>query len=437
MVGSPAMAESARTPSTGSSQGTTAAAGPGTPAAAGRAAPARPAAAAAHPASAARLAPAATASEERNGERAQLQWSTVFRVLLTALLCWVVYELWALVLTCLVSLLLAIAAAPLVAWGERRGMSRGMAVFVVGAATLAVAVLAILFVAPPLAEQIQGLMRNLSLFSHRAVAKVRPASPFLAGVLEEVFQLPTSPQVATWLRKPLVWGQAAVEGAAVGAFAFMLAIYLLLHGKRTYAWLLAYVPRRLRGKMAETVPEVSEVVLAYTRGQILTTALFITYAFAALTALGVPAALPLALLAGLCDVIPIVGIMLATAPAVLLALTVSHVVAGAVLALYLLYAAFESYVLVPRLYGHHLRLSPLTVLLALAIGGRLQGIAGALLILPLVAAYPIVERIWLSGYVGDEVFHDHSALEQASETEAMAVVEAVLQGVPQAEEPRS
>jgi predicted PurR-regulated permease PerM len=222
----------------------------------------------------------------------------------------------------------------------------------------------------------------------------------------------------------------AVTALAAGAFAFTLTLYLLFHGKRTFAWLLAYMPRRHRQKMAETIPEVSDVVHAYMRAQIITTLLFTGFAFAVLTVFHVPAALPLALLAGFCDIIPLVGIVIATTPAVLLALTVSHVAAGAVLALYLFYATFEAYVLVPRLYGRHLRLSPLVVLLALAIGGRLQGIAGALLVLPLVAAYPIIERIWLSNYLGEHVLDDHSALEQATEGEAPAVVEAVLQGVP-------
>jgi predicted PurR-regulated permease PerM len=369
-------------------------------------------------------------------ERPQLRWATIFRILIAAALLWAAHELWTLLLICVFALLLAITAEPLVDWVERRGMSRGLAVVLLGASAVTLVALAMLFVAPPLAEQIQSLSRNLSAFSQRVVARVRPASPFLAGVLAEVFQLPRSPQVATWLQKPLVWGEVAVEALAGGVFGFTLTLYLLYHGKRTYAWLLAYMPRRHRAKMAETIPEVSDVVLAYMRAQIVTTLLFTGFAFLVLTVFHVPAVIPLALLAGICDVIPLVGIVIATTPAVLLALTVSHVAAGAVLALYLLYATFEGYVLVPRLYGRHLRLSPLVVLIALAIGGRLQGIAGALLILPLVAAYPIIERIWLSDYLGEHVLDDHSALEQAaSEVEATAVVEAVLQGVPPEEPP--
>lgn len=368
------------------------------------------------------------------GGTPQLRWPTILKIAATALLAWAAYELWSLVLACLFALLLAIAVYPLIGWAQRRGLSHGLAVVLFGAAFLALALASLLFVVPPLAEQVQGLLSDLPSFSHRVVSRVRPSSPFLAGVLGQVFELPTSPQVGTWLRKPLVWGQAAVELVASGTFIFVLTLYLLYHGKRTYAWLLAYVPRRHRSKMAETIPEVSVVVLAYTRGQILTTLLFAAFAFTVLSAFGVPASLPLALLAGLCDVIPVVGIVIATAPAVLLALTVSQLAAGAVLVLYVLYSAFESFVLVPRLYGRHLRLSPLVVLLALAIGGRLQGIVGALLVLPFVAAYPIIERIWLSDYLGEHVIDDHSALEQsAGDEDSSAAVEAVLQGIPPAE----
>jgi predicted PurR-regulated permease PerM len=367
-------------------------------------------------------------------EAPQLHWATIVRVLATLVLLWAVYELWALVITCAFAMLLAMTADPLVDWLERRGVARGFGVVLLGAALLVAIVLTVVFIAPPLTEQIQGLFHNLTGLSRSAVAKVRPVSPFLAGVLEEVFQLPHSPQVEAWLKRPLIWGEIAMEALAAGVFAFTLTLYLLYHGKRTYAWLLAYVPRRRRTKMAEMLPEVSVVVLAYMRAQIITTILFALFSFVTLSVLHVPAALALALLAGFCDVIPLVGIVIATTPAVLLAITVSHGTAGAVLLLYLLYAAFEGYILVPRLYGRHLRLSPLVVLIALAIGGRLQGIAGALLILPLVAAYPIVERIWLSDYLGDDVLDDHSALEQASDTEATAVVEAVLQGVSPSEE---
>jgi predicted PurR-regulated permease PerM len=180
--------------------------------------------------------------------------------------------------------------------------------------------------------------------------------------------------------------------------------------------------------MAATVSEVSDVIIAYVQGQIVTSVLYGTYAFVTLTLFRVPAAVPLAMLAAVCDVIPVIGVVASTAPAVLLALTVSPLAAAAVLALYILYHVVENYVLIPRIYGRRLRMSGLAVLIALVVGGTLQGILGAVLVLPLVAAYPIVERIWLREYLSDEVLIDHSALQDAAEKGSDAAVENVLRG---------
>jgi len=206
------------------------------------------------------------------------------------------------------------------------------------------------------------------------------------------------------------------------------ALYLVLDGRRLYAWLLAYVPRRHRVKMARTVPEVSAVVYGYVRGQVITSALFAAFAALVLSLLKVPAALPLAILAGICDVIPLEGIVVATAPATLLALTVSPGTAAAVTGLYAGYHLLEAYVIVPWVYGRSLRLSTLGVLLALIVGGAVQGILGAVIVLPLVAAYPIVERIWLRSYLAPEVIQDHSALARAEETGRDTAIDAVLNG---------
>ncbi|HSD72918.1 MAG TPA: AI-2E family transporter, partial [Thermoanaerobaculia bacterium] len=171
-----------------------------------------------------------------------------------------------------------------------------------------------------------------------------------------------------------------------------------------------------------------DVVFAYVGGQIVTSILTTFVTLGVLVAFRVPAALPLAILAGVADVIPIIGVVISTVPAVLMALTVSPIAAIGVLVLYVLYHVLETYVIIPRIYGRRLQLSTLAVLLALVVGGTLQGILGAILILPLVAAYPIIERIWLHEYLSDEVLRDHAALEQAAVSGSDEAVKAVLSG---------
>jgi predicted PurR-regulated permease PerM len=106
----------------------------------------------------------------------------------------------------------------------------------------------------------------------------------------------------------------------------------------------------------------------------------------------------------------------------------------AVVGAYLVYHLFETYFLLPRIYGNKLKISTLSVLLALIVGGRLQGISGAVLVLPLVAAHPIIERHWLGAYLRSRVLTDHQALADAAETGSEVAIDAVLNGEKHASE---
>ncbi len=370
--------------------------------------------------------------DDRNGRpsrvRIEIPFATIARLLVAALLVVVVLKLWLLFLIFLVAVLFAVTLYPVVSWLQNRGFSRGVAVATVGVTVLALILAFAVFVLPPLVGQLIRLGQNFPAYRDRVEAHIPADQPFLKEIASEIFDLPTSPGIRRWLEQPLVWGKIAVGVVALTFFLYVLTMYLLLDGKRVYAWVLAYVPRRFRKRMADTVPEVSDVVFAYVGGQIVTSAITTVVTFGILVGFGVPGAVPLALLAGLADVIPIIGVVISTAPAVLMALTVSPLAGLGVLFLYVLYHVVETYVLVPRIYGRRLQLSTLAVLLALIVGGTLQGIVGAVLILPLVAAYPIIERIWLHDYLSSEVIHDHSALERAAESGSDQAVDAVLQG---------
>ena len=61
-------------------------------------------------------------------------------------------------------------------------------------------------------------------------------------------------------------------------------------------------------------------------------------------------------------------------------------------------------------------------------GGKLQGLIGIVIALPRVAAYPIIERHWLRGYLQARVLTDHKALARAAETGSEVAIDAVLLG---------
>ena len=375
-----------------------------------------------------RLDSARAAGRERVDLHIHLPTRTVVKVLLTLVAVWAGLRLWPQFVLLLVSLLVAVALHPIVTRLERRGLGRGTVVGVMTLLMCGVVALLITVVFTSLAEQLSKLVQDFPALRDRVDQRLPAHYPTLKRIVREIFALPSSPEIAAQLKRPLALGTVALSGVVSIFFTLIVTIYLLLDGKRLYAWLIAYIPRVHRERMAVTAEEVSGVVYAYVRGQAICSGLFAVFAAIALSLLGVPAVVPLAILAGLCDVIPVVGVIVATVPAVLLALTVSPTTAAIVLACYVSYHVVESYFLVPRIYGQSLRLSTLAVLLALLAGMTLQGLVGAVLVLPLVAAYPIIERIWLANYLAPDAVKDHSALAKSDGDTHEAVVEAVLQG---------
>ena len=266
-------------------------------------------------------------------------------------------------------------------------MPRSLGVVVVAAFVVGLLVMFFVFLLPPLTTQMTHLAQELPDLRARVSSGSRPSiPPSRPGprAVRVVFLVQAGRHAGAIVRL----GAERRLGRGDGRDRPGRDAVPAARRQSLYAWLLAFVPRTHREKLATTMDEVSDVVHAYVGGQLLAAVLFAVFTAALLTILGVPAAVPLAVIAGVCDIIPVLGILLAIVPAVLLALVVSPGTAAVVLVAYLAYHLFETYYLLPRIYGSKLRISTLSVLLALIVGGRLQGIIGAVLVLPVVAAYP-------------------------------------------------
>ena len=373
----------------------------------------------------------------RHGRDLHVPMSTILKVIGSGLGLWAVFLLWPEFLMFLISVLLAVTLYPAIRWMEGRRIGRGLSVLIIAALAVGLLAVFVALILPPLTAQMTHLLQNLPEFRARILSRIPARYPAVHKVIHELFESPSSPKVIGTFDRWFVWGQSALSGLVVTVVVLVLTLYLLLHGRSLYAWILAFVPRTHREKLATTMNEVSDVVHAYVSGQLLAAVLFAIFTAVLLSLLRVPAVAPLAVIAGFCDVIPVLGILLATVPAVLLAFAVSPGAAATVFAAYVAYHLFETYFLLPRIYGNKLKISTLSVLLALLVGGRLQGIIGAVLVLPLVAAYPIVERHWLRGYLAARVLTDHKALAKAAETGSEVAIDSVLHGEKHASERKS
>lgn len=172
----------------------------------------------------------------------------------------------------------------------------------------------------------------------------------------------------------------------------VLTTYLLIDGSRVSTSALGILPRHQRLPLRQMFGEIGVQVGGYMRGQLITSLQAGVFSYILLQVVGVPEALPLAVLMAIADIIPMVGPLIGTVPAVLMALTVGPSKALIVLIGYMIYHQIESHIMVPRIYGKAMKLSPSIIVFAILIGAMLMGITGALLALPAAAAVPVVYR---------------------------------------------
>jgi predicted PurR-regulated permease PerM len=204
----------------------------------------------------------------------------------------------------------------------------------------------------------------------------------------------------------LAYATTALELVAYALTTVVLAFYLIIDRERVLGFVYALIPREYHVRTARVLLDMQRIVGGYVRGQAVTSVLIGVFVFALLALLHVPNALALAIFAAFTDLIPFVGGILSTTPCVLAALTRGVVPAIIVLVAIVVYQELESRLVIPRVYGQTLRLSPVAVTIALLAGGKLLGVIGALLALPIAAGIRVLVedlRIELPGEQPGEV----------------------------------
>jgi predicted PurR-regulated permease PerM len=111
-----------------------------------------------------------------------------------------------------------------------------------------------------------------------------------------------------------------------------------------------------------------------------------------LALIGIPFAVPLAIMAGLLEIVPMLGPIVAAVPATIIGLSISPTMGLAAAALAFAVQQLENYVFVPKIMEKSTGVSPIITLLALAIGFRLAGVAGAVISMPVVLALSIIAK---------------------------------------------
>ncbi|KIQ63485.1 membrane protein [Kitasatospora griseola] len=194
-----------------------------------------------------------------------------------------------------------------------------------------------------------------------------------------------------------------LTGIALTAFTIF---FLLYDGARIWNWMLRALPRHSRHAMGGAGPKAWATLTAYVRGTVVVAFIDALCIGIGLQLLGVPMAMPLAVIIFLGAFVPLVGALVTGTIAVLIALvTVGPFKALMALVVLVAVQQLEGHILQPLILGRAVRVHPLAVVLGVAAGSIIGGIAGAIVAVPLIAVTNTVTgHLRQRNAAGQEVF---------------------------------
>jgi len=312
-------------------------------------------------------------------------------LLIGAYLLWRVQEV---IFLLFLAVLLATAIEPIVNRLRRGPFTRG-------SGTLVVYTLIILAIGLPAYATLPNLASQAASFTETLPERFTALRPYAANLQPrflEALALSALDNVQRAVQTPPVTGQEQLVEAGATAIhtvvsfltVFVLAFYWLVERASIKRVVLRTVPVRHARGLNIVWLEVEEKLGGWVRGQLILMLSIGVMASLGYWAIGLPNPVLLGVGAGLFEIVPMVGPFLAFAPAVLVALAIDPTRAAAVAVYALIIQQIESNVLVPRVMGRTVGVSPLTVLLGILVGSALAGLPGAFVALPVAGAVQVI-----------------------------------------------
>ena len=320
-------------------------------------------------------------------------------VVLTGVIVWCAFLVRDVLLLIYVSGLLAIGFSPIVRLIERqkvlpigtRRFPRWLAILVLYLAIIGVLVGVGFMVVGPLVEQSQQLVAALPGMIDRA-QDFLIAKGLLSQRLSWQEAIARAPGTGGGQAVGTVVGAVVgVVGGLFGLFTILiLTFYIMVEADALRGTMLHLFAPAARARVAAASADITLKLSAWLGGQLLLGGIIGATSALGLWLLGVPFFYVLALISGIGELIPVVGPILAAIPAVAVAASVSLNKVLLVLGFFIIQQQFENHVLVPKIMERQVGVSPVTVIVALLIGGKLLGIVGAILAVPTAAILQVV-----------------------------------------------
>jgi predicted PurR-regulated permease PerM len=322
-----------------------------------------------------------------------VKFSAIFKVIFSVFLIWLAIELRALVLTVFIAFIVATAIRPVVGKVQKYKIPRSISIPVIYLIIIFTFSLMIFIIGKTLTTELIALGKDLPSIINNLQSQI----PFFAQFDLSSYTENTSTALAS-LGKDFGGNINLALKAFNNVFdiftslltMIVISLYLTLDLDGIMKNITKFVPKENRDQFMKIYFKVEDQVGAWLRGQLFLMLLIGVIMYIILKVLGVPFALPLAIFAGLMEILPIIGPLVFSAVMIIVAFTVSPFTAITVAIACLITQQLEAHVIVPLTMKKAVGLSPVTTIIAIIAGGTLLGVIGALLAVPIAAVISAV-----------------------------------------------
>jgi predicted PurR-regulated permease PerM len=296
-----------------------------------------------------------------------------------------------------IAILLAAGLEPAVAWlrGKTR-LPRSLNIILVYLGFMVLVGLLLFLIVPAAVTQLNEFSNRLPILlaDLRAFAvDIRPSvvADGLVNAIDAVAANLRAPEAEADPEALVDVGLAVADALIAVITVLTLVFFWLIGHQRIQRFMLALLPRDRRAGVRRGWNEVELRLGLWVRGQAILMASIFAMTTVAYFLLGLPNALLLGLIAGIAEIIPIVGPLLGAIPALLVAAVTGEIelvllVAG----VYIVIQFLEGNILVPMVMKSTIGVPPFLVVTSLVVGAAAGGLIGALLAVPLVAAVVVI-----------------------------------------------
>lgn len=313
--------------------------------------------------------------------RIEISHRTIIFTVFFLIFLYFLYLIRDIILQLFVALIIMAILNPLITRLSRYKIPRVLSILVVYLILLSVISFSIAALVPLLVEQTSAFINNLPRLVERAGVTAVFSEQLTQQILGLLAQLPS--QAAKFTVSIF---SNVISVVTVLVFAF----YLLSDRARLEDQLGNLIGEKAIKRFSQILINLERRMGSWAWGQIALMVIVGIANYLGLRLLGIQYALPLAILAGLLEIVPYIGPILAAIPATLIGFGISPILGLAVVAMAFLIQQLENYVFVPQVMRRSTGVHPIITLAALAIGFRLSGIVGLLISVPV---YIIIQEL--------------------------------------------